>query len=231
CCPFLHELDAHRELVAQEFDTLLGASSGQCKGCAGPKGGRGPAPDLEALLEQLPPLLRERVAQWQRHPRVLALREDARARLSRLVARTAQWLEQGVVSEEAALRMADWIEPLLRRESYLALLLERPGVHERLLRVLGAARWPARYLLQHPGVIDELANDAMLSERFVPQDLERELEDRRRSLQITGEDDDEALLNLLRRAHHAEMFRTLSRDVEGRLTVEQVADELTALAD
>ena len=27
------------------------------------------------------------------------------------------------------------------------------------------------------------------------------------------------------------MFRTLSRDVEGRITVEQVADDLSALAD
>jgi [glutamine synthetase] adenylyltransferase / [glutamine synthetase]-adenylyl-L-tyrosine phosphorylase len=231
CCPFLHELDSHRELVAQEFDTLLGGGQSECRGCAGPKAGKGPAPDLEALLERLPERVRERVAQWREHPRVLALREDARSRLSKLVARTAQWLEEGRVSEEAALRMADWIEPLLRRESYLALLLERKGVHERLLRVLGAARWPARYLLQHPGVIDELASDAMLAERFAPDEFEHELEHRRRSLQITSEDDDEALLNLLRRAHHAEVFRTLARDVEGVLTVEQVADELSALAD
>ncbi|HEY1229387.1 MAG TPA: glutamine-synthetase adenylyltransferase, partial [Ramlibacter sp.] len=56
-------------------------------------------------------------------------------------------------------------------------------------------------------------------------------QERRRSLRKTGEDDDEALLNLLRRAHHAEVFRTLARDVEGRLTVEQVADDLSALAD
>jgi glutamate-ammonia-ligase adenylyltransferase len=48
------------------------------------------------------------------------------------------------------------------------------------------------------------------------------------SLRSTGEDDDEALLNLLRRAHHAETFRTLARDVEGRITVEQVADDLSA---
>jgi [glutamine synthetase] adenylyltransferase / [glutamine synthetase]-adenylyl-L-tyrosine phosphorylase len=231
CCPFLHELDSHREFVAQEFDTLLGGRSDECKGCAGPKGGKGPAPDLDVLCEQLPQQLRARVEQWRTHPRVLALRDDARARLSRLVARTGQWLAEGTVSEEAALRMADWIEPLLRRESYLALLVERPGVHERLLRLLGAARWPARYLLQHPGVIDELASDQLLSERFSPQAFETELEDRRRSLRITGEDDDEALLNLLRRAHHAELFRTLARDVEGRLTVEQVADELSALAD
>ena len=233
CPAFLCALDAHRELVAQEFDTLLGQDE-DCKGCAGPKAARNGASastDLDSLLQGLPPQLRERVAGWQTHPRVQALREDARARLVKLVARTAQWLQEGRVSEDAALRMADWIEPLLRRESYLALLLERPGVHERLLRVLGAARWPARYLLKHPGVIDELAGDALLRERFQAADFERELEQRRQALARTGEDDDETLLNLLRRAHHAEVFRTLARDIEGRLTVEQVADDLSALAD
>ncbi|HEY8360915.1 MAG TPA: bifunctional [glutamate--ammonia ligase]-adenylyl-L-tyrosine phosphorylase/[glutamate--ammonia-ligase] adenylyltransferase [Ramlibacter sp.] len=231
CCPFLHELDSHRELVAEEFDRLLGGGSVECKGCGGPKGAKQPPADLDTLLEQLPSQLRQRVAQWRSHPRVVALRDDARQRLVKLVARTAQWLDQKRVTEEAALRMADWMEPLLRRESYLALLVERPGVHERLLRILGAARWPARYLIQHPGVIDELASDSMLAERFCAEDFERELEHRRRSLEITGEDDDETLLNLLRRAHHAELFRTLARDVEGVLTVEQVADELSALAD
>jgi glutamate-ammonia-ligase adenylyltransferase len=54
---------------------------------------------------------------------------------------------------------------------------------------------------------------------------------RRQALQAAGDDDEEALLNLLRRAHHAEVFRTLARDVEGVLTVEQVADDLSALAD
>ena len=230
CCPFLHELDSHREFVAQEFDTLLGGGQRECKGCAGPKAQKAP-PELDQLLEQLPEQLRARIAAWRDHPRVQALRDDARGRLSRLVARTAQWLDEGRVDEQAALRMTDWIEPLLRRETYLALLVERPGVHERLLRLLGAARWPARYLMQHPGVIDELASEALLTERFAAEEFERELEHRRHSLAITGEDDDEALLNLLRRAHHAELFRTLARDIEGKLTVEQVADELSALAD
>ncbi|KQT12388.1 glutamate-ammonia-ligase adenylyltransferase [Ramlibacter sp. Leaf400] len=230
CCPFLHELDGHREFVAQEFDKLLGAQE-ECKSCGGPKAQRAAPPDLETLLERMPPELRERIGRWCGHPRVLALREDARHRLSRLIGRTAQWLLEGRVGEEAAVRMADWLEPLLRRESYLALLLERPNVHERLLRLLGAAKWPARYLLRHPGVIDELASEALFSERFVAAEFEQDLEDRRRALHRTGEDDDEALLNLLRRAHHAEVFRTLARDIEGRLTVEQVADDLSALAD
>ncbi len=235
-CAFLHALDAHRELVAQEFDTLLGGPThGGCsgKGCNNKNGsnGRSAVDELQHVLGQLPAAFAAKVGQWCEHPRVLALREDTRARLVRLVQRTGAWLDEGRVSEEAALRMADWIEPLLRRESYLALLQERPSVHERLLRLLGAAKWPARYLLKHPGVIDELASQQLLTDRFDAAQFEAELEARRAALRSTGEDDEETLLNLLRRAHHAEVFRTLARDVEKVLTVEQVADDLSALAD
>ncbi|MGH8804098.1 MAG: bifunctional [glutamate--ammonia ligase]-adenylyl-L-tyrosine phosphorylase/[glutamate--ammonia-ligase] adenylyltransferase [Polaromonas sp.] len=235
CCAFLSELDAHRELVAEEFDKLLGGKTG-CKNCGKAAGTNGSAPQqlddlLEQLPEQWPAQFSARLALWRQHPRVLALREDSRARLARLLHRTALWLYEGTVTEAAAVRLIDWIEPLLRRESYLALLLERPAVHERLLRLLGAARWPARYLLQHPGVIDELASDQLLHERFDPLAFASELQQRLAALRRTGEDDEEACLNLLRRAHHAEVFRTLARDVEGALTVEQVADDLSALAE
>ncbi len=227
-CAFLHALDAHRELVAQEFDTLLG-NHGNCKGCNGSQ--RNGVESLQSAQAQLPSAFAAKVAEWVEHPRVLALREEGRVRLARLVERTGAWLEEGRVSEQGALRMADWIEPLLRRESYLALLQERPSVHERLLRIFGAAKWPAHYLLKHPGVIDELASRQLFEERFDPDQFEAELEARRKSLAITGEDDDEGLLDLLRRATHAETFRTLARDVEGVLSVEQVADDLSALAD
>ncbi len=232
CCPFLGELDAHRELVAGEFDKLLGGKQ-ECKGCV--KGAGVAAPLLDDLLDNLslqwPAQFRARLAQWRQHPKVLALRDDSRARLTQLVQRTAQWLTAGTVTEEAALRIMDWMEPLLRRESYLALLLERPAVHVRLLRLLGAAKWPARYLLQHPGVIDELASEELLHERFDAGAFAGELQARLASLKRTGEDDEETCLNLLRRAHHAEVFRTLARDVEGVLAVEQVADDLSALAE
>ena len=230
-CAFLSELDAHREVVAQEFDTLLGGDR-ECKTCNGKNGKNNREhAELDAVLVDFSGPVRERLAQWADNPRVQSLRDDARGRLMRLLQRTAQWLDAGRVSEEAVLRMVDWIEPLLRRESYLALMLERPSVHERLLRLLGAAKWPARYLLQHPGVIDELAGGNLFSTRFDAAEFEGELQARLVALQRTGEDDEESLLNLLRRAHHAEQFRTLARDVEGVLTVEQVADDLSALAD
>ena len=228
---FLSELDAHREVVAQEFDILLGGDR-ECKTCNGKNGkNHRDHAELDTVLGDFNGAVRERLALWSDNPRVQALRDDARGRLMRLLQRTAQWLDEGRVSEEAVLRMADWIEPLLRRESYLALMLERPSVHERLLRLLGAAKWPARYLLQHPGVIDELAGGNLFESRFDAIEFEDELQARLVALQRTGEDDEESLLNLLRRAHHAEQFRTLARDVEGVLTVEQVADDLSALAD
>jgi glutamate-ammonia-ligase adenylyltransferase len=231
CCAFLSELDTHRELVAGEFDKLLGGNA-ECKGCN--KTASAPQEISELVDQQAaawPERFRTRIAEWSSHPRVLALREESRGRLIRLVQRTAVLLNEGKATEEAALRLVDWIEPLLRRESYLAMLLERPPVHERLLRLLGAAKWTARYLQQHPGVIDELASDDMLHQRFDAAAFKAEVELRLAALKRTGEDDDEACLNLLRRAHHAETFRTLARDLEDMLTVEQVADDLSALAE
>jgi len=232
-CPFLSQLDEHREMVAQEFDRLLGGpAERECTSCGNAAAnGIAAASDLDDLVPQLPSAFAQRIVAWRSHARVMALRDESRARLTKLIARTAQWLREGQASEEAAVRLTDWIEPLLRRESYLALLLERPNVHARLLRLLGAARWPARYLMLHPGVIDELANPDMLHERFDAAEFEHDLEQRRSALRSTDEDDDEGLLNLLRRAHHAEVFRTLARDIEGALTVEQVADDLSALAE
>ncbi len=234
-CELLDRLCEIRELVATEFDALLHdgqappASNGArnaCKGCGGPL-----AVDSDSLLDRLPQALAQRVRLWREHPRVLALREDSKLRLGKLIERTAACLADGSCSEAAALRFIDWLEPLLRRESYLALLVERPEVMRRLLRLLGLARWPMQYLMRHPGVIDELSDARLLAQRYSPADYTAELDDRHTAWQRGGEDNEDALLDTLRHAHHAEVFRTLVRDVEALTTVEQVADDLSALAD
>ncbi|MDO9283637.1 MAG: bifunctional [glutamate--ammonia ligase]-adenylyl-L-tyrosine phosphorylase/[glutamate--ammonia-ligase] adenylyltransferase [Aquabacterium sp.] len=236
-CELLDRLCEIRELVANEFDALLHdgqdpAANGNRNGCKHCGTGTGPlAIDSDALIEKLPPGLGARVAQWREHPRVLALREEARLRLGKLVQRAGACITDDTCTEAAALRFIDWLEPLLRRDSYLALLAERPEVLRRLLRLLGLARWPMQYLMRHPGVIDELADPRLLNERFNPVEYIADLEARHSAWQRAGEDNEDALLDTLRHAHHAEVFRTLVRDVEGLITVEQVADDLSALAD
>ncbi len=255
-CPVLDHLCEVRELVAAEFDALLRDGQGSataegaggnssasgngngngagCKACVpGGAGGSGAGLpiDSEQLLDRLPAELAEPVRVWAQRPRVQALRDESKLRLGRLMQRTAMAMQDGNCSAAGALRFIDWTEPLLRRENYLALLVERPEVQRRLLRLLGMARWPMQYLMRHPGVIDELADERLLHQRFDRNALAMELADRLAALQRAGEDDEEKLLDTLRRAHHAEVFRTLVRDVEGELTVEQVADDLSALAD
>ena len=234
-CELLDRLCEVRETVATEFDALLhdgqapqpgGANSG-CRNCGGP-----PLPvDSEEFLAKLPEELATAVRRWAQQPRVQHLREESRLRLAKLVGRAALAVKDEKCSMAAALRFVDWIEPLLRRESYLALLVERPAVQTRLLRLLGLARWPVRYLMLHPGVIDELADNRLLRERFDGAEFIADLHARHEAWEHNGEADEEALLDSLRRAHHAEVFRILVRDVESEITVEQVADDLSALAD
>ncbi|MFG6467909.1 bifunctional [glutamate--ammonia ligase]-adenylyl-L-tyrosine phosphorylase/[glutamate--ammonia-ligase] adenylyltransferase [Roseateles sp. BYS87W] len=232
-CELFEQLGEVRELVANEFDALLhegtGAAGGGCKGgqCGGPK----PTMDGEDFLNGLPAPLAAAVRTLAETPRVQGLREESRQRLAKLFHRAAQAVAADECSMDAALRFVDWVGPLLRRESYLALLVERPAVQQRLLRLLGLARWPMRYLMQHPGVIDELADPLLLTARFDRDAFIADLLDREQGWVRSGEADEEALLDTLRRAHHAEVFRTLVRDVEGRITVEQVADDLSLLAD
>ena len=235
-CGLLDLLGQTREFVAMEFDALLhdgrapvpsSDSAADCRSCGGT-----PLPiDAESFLQQLPAALAARVRPLCENPKIKVLRDDSKLRLARLVSRAALAACEERCSMDAATRFIDWLEPLLRRESYLALLVERPEVQNRLLRLLGLARWPMRYLMLHPGVIDELADERLLHGRFDTASFRAELDARHDAWERSGQADEESLLDTLRRAHHAEVFRTLVRDVEGHITVEQVADDLSALAD
>ena len=243
-CQLLHTLCEVREFVAMEFDALLhdgreggAGSNGGCKGCNGPA-----LPvDHEDFVARLPAELAPQVTEFARQPKVTMLSDAAKLRLAKLIGRATKLAltpEEGpdggpaeALGLDAVRHFIDWLNPLLRRDSYLSLLAERQEVLRRLLRLLGLAKWPMRYLLRHPGVIDELADPRLLDGRFDAAAYQRELDERHTAWVRAGQADEEGLMDTLRRAHHAEVFRTLVRDVEGLITVEQVADDLSALAD
>lgn len=239
-CELMGALCQVREFVATEFDALLhdgrAPAAGNCKQgvCGGP-----PVPvDSEDFHAMLPASIGARVVSFSKQPRVAILSDAAKLRLAKLIGRATRLAlappdapGESPLGEEAVLRFIDWLNPLLRRDSYLSMLAERPEVLRRLLRLLGLARWSMRYLMLHPGVIDELADPRLMDGRFERQAYVKDLTERHRAWGRAGQADEESLLDTLRRAHHAEVFRTLVRDVEGLITVEQVADDLSALAD
>ncbi|WP_413857689.1 hypothetical protein [Candidatus Aalborgicola defluviihabitans] len=78
--------------------------------------------------------------------------------------------------------------------------------------MLGAARWPARYLFKHPGVIDEPAGNALFEELFDPADFEQELERRSVPCKAAAKMTMRPCLTAAP-AHHADVFRIPARDV------------------
>jgi [glutamine synthetase] adenylyltransferase / [glutamine synthetase]-adenylyl-L-tyrosine phosphorylase len=129
--------------------------------------------------------------------------------------------------DEHFARFAQLAEVIAGRNTYVTLLNQFPHAFERVMRMLAASRWATDYLVLHPILLDELL-DERLHEREPDWAAWSALV--RRQLD-EAEGDQERQMNLLRDVHHAQVLRLLVADLDGRLTVERLADHLSALAD
>jgi glutamate-ammonia-ligase adenylyltransferase len=224
---------AHAAPVAALFDRIFATPA---------RAAEAPAADLASALQQSgfadPQAAGERASALLRSPRVAATSEANRSRIAHLVhsalaaiateAQRAQ-ARSGAPIEEIFARWLALLEVIAGRSTYVALLDEYPQALARVVRLLAAGKWAAEYLARHPIVLDELLDDRLAADPpgsdFVP----------RWSAQVQAllqaEQEPERLMNLLRDAHHAQVFRLLMADVSGLLGVEALADQLSALAD
>jgi glutamate-ammonia-ligase adenylyltransferase len=182
--------------------------------------------DAQACAARLRGLLESR--------RVVAASSSTRAAIEQLLLQSIAplgELQRTVSADEVLARLAQLLEAIAGRGTYIALLAQYPQAFERVLRLLAASRWATDYLVQHPILLDELlderltdlTNDSAVDWREYADDL-------RAHLQALG-DDVERQMNLVRDEHHAQVFRLLIADLDGRLSVERLADHLSALAD
>jgi glutamate-ammonia-ligase adenylyltransferase len=124
-------------------------------------------------------------------------------------------------------RLIDFFETIARRSAYLSLLTEYPHTLKRLIRMMAASEWAAKYLTRHPVLLDELLDDESLQAE--PDWKEFSNECRRQVAAFSG--DTERQMDVLREQHHAQLFRLLAKDIDGLLSIERLADYLSALAD
>ena len=118
--------------------------------------------------------------------------------------------------------------PSSRRSAYLALLIEHPPLLPRLAQLMGASAWAADYLTRHPILLDELLDARVL---LAEPDWRRVARRARRGMLAAHAGDAERQMDALRHFQHAQTFRLLAQDLGGPLTVERLADHLSALAD
>ena len=235
----LARLDAQRTFVAAEFDDMFADKSAPATEERAELEAIAADPEqvaaIEAHLLSLgyadPAGAAGRlVATWQA-PRMQSLVDASRARLLALVnlalpiiAATVQ--EAGVGSHGATLgRLLDFLEAVARRSAYLSLLSEYPHTLERVIRMMHASGWAATFLTLHPILLDELLDDRGGIDS--PEQLAASLDARLGE----AEGDTERQLDILRETHHAQQFRLLALDLAGELSVERLADHLSALAD
>ena len=133
----------------------------------------------------------------------------------------------GVEPQAVFVRLLSLLEAVSRRSAYLALLVEHPPLLPRLTQLMGASAWAASYLTQHPVLLDELLDARVLLEEPSWPAWRDELA----RLMRAHEDDTERQMDALRHFRHAQTLRLLAQDLAGRLTVERLADHLSALAD
>jgi glutamate-ammonia-ligase adenylyltransferase len=173
---------------------------------------------------------------WPSHPRAEALRAsqryaalpaESRRRLDRLMPALARAARATPDPDATLARGVDLVEAIASRAAYLALLAEHPEALERVARMIGSSSWAAQFVTRHPLLLDELLDDRVL---YAPLNLASLEKDLRRQLAAVREDT-ERCMNLLREAHQAQVFRLLAQDLAGLLTVERLADHLSALAD
>lgn len=231
---FDHRLETARARVAEVFDGLLSESTPNTP--QHPTQGSGGEAALrvdtqgQARLDALREGRRYRMAKADTRSRIDQLIEQALR--EGLTLETAQSPDAaGVARTEWLGRLIDLLETVAGRPAYLALLVQFPGAYRQLLRMIGQARWAADYLTRHPVVLDELLDGQILQ----GADLQAWERDLRQSIALMrlpgGEPDIERQMDLLREGHHAQVFRLLTQDLAGQLTVERLSDHLSELAD
>ena len=131
---------------------------------------------------------------------------------------------------QAAVRLFDLIETIAQRSAYLA--AEYPDTLARVARMVAASPWAAQYLTQHPLLLDSLIDWRTLFEPLDFGQIARQLAADLDACRLPdGDPDIERQMNLMRDVQRQASFQLLAQDLEGELTVEKLADQLSALAD
>jgi glutamate-ammonia-ligase adenylyltransferase len=124
-------------------------------------------------------------------------------------------------------RLMELLETVSRRSAYLALLIEHPPLLPRLANLMGSSAWAANYLTRHPILLDELLDARLLFAEADWSAWRLELDEQLRAAGLDAEGE----MDALRHFQHAQLFRLLVQDLAGQLSVERLADHLSALAD
>ncbi|MDX9836365.1 MAG: bifunctional [glutamate--ammonia ligase]-adenylyl-L-tyrosine phosphorylase/[glutamate--ammonia-ligase] adenylyltransferase [Azoarcus sp.] len=227
----LSVLEKHRSSVSHHFDAVFADPNEEDHSLdsiwAGAEDVELTTPALAALGYHDPAKAAARLAAIRNSARYLQLPNKIRGRLDALMPRVIEAAAGTPGADETLSRGLDLLEGISRRGAYLALLQQYPQALSRVIDLISSSRWAAQYLGRHPILLDELLDDRNLEADPDWARFRAELEAQLDAI----EPDMERQMDLMREQHHAQSFRLLTQDIAGLLSVEKLADHLSALAD
>jgi len=232
------QLARHRAFVSDQFAQVLGDSGRTSPGAMAqytalweePAATETARATLAAAGFADPDALQETLARVRESGRYLQLPALSRQRFDALMPQllAAAAADPGKSGAQAVFgRLLALLETVSRRSAYLALIIEHPPLMPRIAHLMAASAWAAAYLGRHPLLLDELLDLRVL---LAEPDWNAWRTDLARSL-ADHAGDTERQMDTLRHFQHAQAFRLLAQDIGGHLTVERLADHLSALAD
>lgn len=187
---------------------------------------------VEAQFDEHSETLARRIDSLLDSHRIRSLPTTSRKRLETLLPAAISAAAKTDHPEQTAIRLFDLIEQIAQRSAYLALLAEYPETLARVARIVGASPWASQYLRQYPLLLDSLIEwRSLMAAPDFPQLAQQLHEEMDACLLPTGQPDVEQQMNLMRDAQRQISFQLLAQDLAGELSVEKLADQLSALAD
>ncbi len=230
----LQELDDHRANVSRHFEAVFADPNRKghdlaavWQGCEDDSNLQGAAQELGRLGYGEAENGAQRLAGIRGGNRYQQMPPAIRERFDALVPRLIEAAAETANPDATLARGLDLLEAISRRAAYLALLQQYPQALQKVAQLVSASSWAASYLTRHPVLLDELLDARLLEAApdwaaFRAQ-LAHELDEH--------EPDTERQMDIMREAHHAQVFRLLAQDLGGMLALEKLSDHLSELAD
>lgn len=234
---FESTLAAHRSFVSDTFRNAFRlAGMGETEENPPSEPARQSDSDiLEQIRAQIPEhaqALCDRVDTFLDSHKIRSLPRTSRKRVEALLPAIITASAKSVEPHTTAARLLELVDNIAQRSAYLALLAEYPETLARVTRIVSASPWASQYLSRYPLLLDSLIEWRSL---MAPPDFDQIAVQLCKDLDACtlpdGQADVEQQMNLMRDIQHQITFQFLAQDLEGIISVEQLADRLSALAD
>ncbi len=228
----IRALERHRSAVTRHFNALFGEVPAQDSDAL-VSAWLDPQPDanlttaLVATGYAQPEGVIEALTRVRKSTRYVQLPARSRERFDALVPQLLRVAAETAEPQPVFLRLLALLESISGRSAYLALLVEHPPILPRIAQLMAASAWAADYLTRHPILLDELLDSHALLAEPDWGTWRRELAE----VLALRAGDAERQIDALRHFQHAQTFRLLVQDLNGLLSIERLADHLSALAD